>query len=391
MSKSGSSQTSTTSIDPQIKQAYLQNLQQAQGVASALPVREFAGFNPIYRAGEQQLVNTGLAGRGIDTTNIAAEYANQAAQFQPYYTGNVNAGMSNQFGAVGYKPTDVISAQAKMGDISNYLNPYTSQVIGAYDPTTGKTTGVLGDIEAARQAAVQQMGEAATRAKAYGGTRQGVATAATNQAYADRAAQMSAQLRQQGFDTSANLMQQDLNRAQQAALQTAQQGTGAMQFGAAATNQAMMQNAAAQNEMARYNASLGQQSDLANQQAYAAANAQRLAAAGQLGAFGQQQQNLGLGGAQAVMGAGQAQQQFTQQQLDALRGIGVEKLGIAQGAMSTALPSLGGSTSTPTTKNPLASALGAAGYGYQLGALPGMTAIGGPAGAGIGALLGLLS
>ena len=380
MSKSGSSQTSTTSIDPQIKQAYLQNLQQAQGVASALPVREFAGFNPIYRAGEQQLVNTGLAGRGIDTTNIAAEYANQAAQFQPYYTGNVNAGMSNQFGAVGYTPTDVTSAQAQMSDISNYMNPYTNQVI----------TNNLADIEGARQAAVQQMGEAATRAKAYGGTRQGVAEAATNKAYADRAAQMSAQLRQQGFDTSANLMQQDLNRAQQAALQTAQQGTGAMQFGAAATNQAMMQNAAAQNEMQRYNASIAQQSDLANQQAYAAANAQRLAAAGQLGAFGQQQQNLGLGGAQAVMGAGQAQQQFTQQQLDALRGIGTEKLGIAQSGLSASLPNLGQTATQPTYKNPLASGLGGALGGYQLGALPGMAAIGGPMGAGIGALLGLL-
>jgi hypothetical protein len=59
--------------------------------------------------------------------------------------------------------------------------------------------------------------------------------------------------------------------------------------------------------------------------------------------------------------------------------------------MSTALPNAGGSQTTPTYKNPLASALGAAGYGYQLGALPGMAAIGGPAGAAIGGLLGLLS
>jgi len=115
------------------------------------------------------------------------------------------------------------------------------------------------------------------------------------------------------------------------------------------------------NEMQRYNASLAQQSDLANQQAYAAANAQRLAAAGQLGAFGQQQQNLGMSGAQAVMGAGQAQQQFTQQQLDALRGIGAEKLGIAQGALSAQLPNAGGSTSQPTYRNDLSSILGIAG------------------------------
>jgi len=371
MSKSGTSQTSTTSIDPQIKAAYLQNLQQAQGVASALPVREFADFNPIYRAGESQLVNTALAGRGIDTTNIAAEYANQAAQFQPYYTGGVNAGMSNQFGAVGYTPTAATAAQAQMSNISNYMNPYTNQVI----------TNNLADIESARQTAVQQMGEAATRAKAFGGTRQGVAEAATNRAYADKAAQMSAQLRQQGFDTSANLMQQDLNRMQQANLQTAQQGTGAAQFGAGAINAAMGGNAAAMNEMQRYNASLAQQSDLANQQAYAAANAQRLGAAGQLGALGQQQQNLGFTGGQAVMGVGQAQQQFTQQQLDALRGIGVEKLGIAQSGLSASLPNLGGTSSTPTSRNALSSALGGAGYGYQFGGLPG---------AAIGGILGLL-
>ena len=380
MSKSGGSQTVTTQIDPTIKAAYLQNLQQAQSVASALPVREFADFNPIYRAGEQQMVNTGLAGRGIDTTNIAAEYANQAAQFQPYYTGGVNAGMSNQIGAVGYTPTDVTAAQSNMSNISNYMNPYTNQVI----------TNNLSDIESARQAAVQQMGEAATRAKAYGGTRQGVAEAATNRAYADKAAQMSAQLRQQGFDTSANLMQQDLARQQQANLQTAAQGTGAAQFGAGAINAAMGGNAASQNAMAQFNAQLAQQSDLANQQAYAAANAQRLGAAGQLGALGAQQQNLGLGGAQAVMGVGSAQQQMTQAQLDALRGIGVEKLGIAQSGLSASLPNLGQTATQPTYKNPLASALGAAGYGYQLGALPGMTAIGGPMGAGIGALLGLL-
>jgi len=380
MSKSGGSQTVTTQIDPTIKAAYLQNLQQAQGVASALPVREFADFNPIYRAGEQQMVNTGLAGQGLGTTNLAAEYANQAAQFNPYYTGGVNAGLSSQIGAVGYTPTDVTAAQSNMSNISNYMNPYTNQVI----------TNNLSDIEAARQAAVQQMGEAATRAKAYGGTRQGVAEAATNRAYADKAAQMSAQLRQQGFDTSANLMQQDLARQQQANLQTAAQGTGAAQYGAGAINAAMGGNAAAQNAMAQFNAQLAQQSDLANQQAYAAANAQRLGAAGQLGALGAQQQSLGLGGAQAVMGVGSAQQQMTQAQLDALRGIGLEKLGITQQAMSTALPNAGGSQTSPTYKNPLSSALGGAGYGYTLGALPGMTAIGGPAGAAIGGILGLL-
>ena len=278
MSKSGSSQTSTTSIDPDIKKAYLENLGQAQGVAAALPVRQFADFNPLYQAGEEQLVNTAIAGRGIGTTDAAAEYANQFAQ-------------------------------NSMANIGDYMNPYTEQVI----------KNNLGDIESSRQTAVQQMGEAATRAKAFGGSRQGVAEGATNKAYADKAAQMSADLRMKGFDTSTNLMQQDLVR--------------------------------------------------------------RMAAAGQLGTLGQQQQTMGLEGARAVMGAGAARQGLSQQELDAMRGIGVEKLGITQGAMSTALPNAGGSTSTPTTRNALSGALGGAGYGYQFGGLPG---------AAIGGLLGLL-
>jgi len=253
-------------------------LEQAQGVAAALPTRQFADFNPLYQAGEEQLVNTAIAGRGIGTTDAAAEYANQFAQ-------------------------------NSMADISNYMNPYTEQVI----------KNNLGDIEASRQTAVQQMGEAATRAKAFGGTRQGVAEGATNKAYADKAAQMSADLRMKGFDTSANLMQQDLTR--------------------------------------------------------------RMAAAGQLGSLGQQQQTMGLEGGRAVMGAGSARQGLSQQELDAMRNIGVEKLGITQGAMSTALPNAGGSTSTPTTRNALSGALGGAGYGYQFGGLPG---------AAIGGLLGLL-
>ena len=69
MSKGGgSTQTSSTSIDPQIKEAFLANFQQAQGVAGALPIQQIAGLNPMYQAGEEALVNTALAGPGITGT-----------------------------------------------------------------------------------------------------------------------------------------------------------------------------------------------------------------------------------------------------------------------------------------------------------------------------------
>ena len=59
MSKGGN-QVSTTSIDPDIKSAFLTNFGQAQGVAAALPVQQFAGFNPLYQRGEEALTNIGL-------------------------------------------------------------------------------------------------------------------------------------------------------------------------------------------------------------------------------------------------------------------------------------------------------------------------------------------
>ena len=78
MSKGGS-QTATTSIDPDLKKAFLANLEQAQGVAGALPVQQFAGFNPMYQAGEQQLINTGLAGPGIASVDEAAYRTSQVS------------------------------------------------------------------------------------------------------------------------------------------------------------------------------------------------------------------------------------------------------------------------------------------------------------------------
>ena len=71
MSKGGS-QTSSTSIDPDVKKAFLANFEQAKNVAGALPVQEFAGFNPMYEAGERQLINTGLAGPGLANIDRAA-------------------------------------------------------------------------------------------------------------------------------------------------------------------------------------------------------------------------------------------------------------------------------------------------------------------------------
>lgn len=250
MSKdSGGSQTATTSIDPQIKEAYLRNLEQARGVATALPVQQFAEFNPMYQQGEEQLVNLGL---------------------KPF-TG---------------------------ADIQEFMNPYEQQVI----------QGTLGDIEQSRQMAALQNAQQATAAKAFGGSRYGVQQSLTDQAALQQAAKTSAQMRQSGYGTAAQL----------------------------------------------------------------AMNAR----------------NLGLQGAQTVLGLGGSRQQLEQARLDAARNIGLQKLGVTQSALGLSPANLGGTTSQPTYRNQSAGALGGALAGAQLGSI--VPGVGTGIGAGIGGLIGLL-
>ena len=241
MSKGGST-ASTQAIDPQLKAAYLENLGKAKSVAGALPVRQFADFNPMYMAGEQQLINQSLT---------------------PFSGQDINA----------------------------FMNPYQEDVINRS----------LGDIESSRQMADLRDRQAATSAKAFGGTRQGVQAALTNAAALKQAADLSANMRQQGYGQAANLAQ------------------------------------------------------------YA--------------------RGQNIQGGQNVMALGGARQQLLQQQLDALRNIGTEKLGVTTAALGGNIPNLGMSTTTPYSRNVASGALGGALAGGQMF---------GPVGAGIGGLLGLL-
>jgi hypothetical protein len=317
MSKGGS-QTATTSIDPQIKEAYLANFQQAQNVAGALPVQQVAGFNPLYQAGEEALVNTGLAGPGIAGTDLAAQMAAYGGVYQPSIqtAGQANLGMTGA------------------GSIGTYMNPYTENV----------RKNALADLESARQSAIQQTGERAMQAKAFGGSRQGVAEGITNLGFAKQAGTLGTQLNENAFNQAVQLQAADLARQQQAA---------------AANQQAGLQGAQL-----------------------------RLAGASQLGNLSAQQQALRLGGAQAVMGAGGTRQALDQQQMDAIRNIGLQRLGIVQSSLGAQPANLGQTATTPYTQNVGAGALGGALAGAQLGsAIPG---IGTALGAGVGGILGLL-
>jgi hypothetical protein len=310
MSKGGTT-TSTSSIDPQIKEAFLANFQQAQGVAGALPTQQFAGYNPMYQAGEEALVNTGLAGPGISGTDLAAQMAAYGGVYQP---GQITAQQTN-LGLTG------------PGSIGSYMNPFTSEV----------RTNALADLESARRAAIQQTGERATQARAFGGSRQGVAEALTNQGFAKQAATLGTTLNEQAFNQAMAMQQADIGRRSAA--------------------------------------------DIANQQAGLQGAQLRLGGASQLGSLAAQQQALRLGGAQAVMGAGGARQALDQQQMDAIRNIGLQRLGVVQSSLGAQPANLGMTSSTPTYSNPASGALGGALAGGQMF---------GPYGAVAGGVLGLL-
>jgi hypothetical protein len=296
MSKGGDPQVSTTEIDPDVKAGYLGNLDYARQVANQTGARQFAGFDPTYQQGEAQAL---AAGTGPGRQQLGM------------------AGQLTQAGA-GYTPTMIRPDQALT---QQYYNPFEQQVVDTS----------LADMEQARQRAVQQMGQQATAARAFGGSRHGVAEALTSGEYGRQAGSMVANLRNQGY---------------QQALQLAQQQ--------------QMQNQAAGMQGAQF----------------------RLSAANQLGQMGQAQTGADLMAAQTAMGLGGARQQFAQQQMDAARNLGLERLGIMQSALGLQMPGMGQSTSTPTYTNPAAGALGGAMAGYQMF---------GPYGAIGGGLLGALS
>lgn len=249
MSKGGGTTVQTQSIDPDLKKAYLQNVQQGRNVAAALPYKQFAGFNPMYQAGEEQLVNTSLTP----------------------FTGE---------------------------SISQFQNPYEQQVVEQ----------TMQDIEKQRQMADLTERGKATAARAFGGSRQGITQGMLNEAALRESARASAGLRQSGFRDASQLAQY----ARQQALQ----------------------------------------------------------------------------GGQTVLGLGGTRQAFEQAQLDAMRNLGLEKLGISSAGLGINLPNLGMTTESPNYRNYGTSALGGALGGAALGkAIP---ALGTGYGAGIGAILGLL-
>ena len=134
--------------------------------------------------------------------------------YQQANTGITKAGQAAMTGTQ-FSPMAITAPSA--ATMNQYSNPYETGVINQN----------LADIERSRLLAQNNMGAQATAANAFGGARHGIAESETNRGFADRAAAMSGQLRQQGYNTSQQMARQAQMQNQQAQLQGQQQRMGA--------------------------------------------------------------------------------------------------------------------------------------------------------------------
>ena len=230
--------------------------------------------------------------------------------------------------AMGYQPMQVRATDysaAQMGpagqvagaDLSAYTNPYESQVVQQS----------LTDLGGAQEKALNQMGAQATAARAFGGSRQGIAEAETRKSYADQAARMVSGLRQSGYQQAQQLAGQDIARQMQAD----------------AANQAAL------NAQRMFGASQGMTAQQLNQGAGLQGAQFRFGAAGQMGNLGQQAFGTSQAIQQQQMQQGLMQQGLQQQLIDAARGQYAGYTGAPQQSLGLPLAALGATPVPQTT------------------------------------------
>ena len=425
----GGGSSSQQQLDPALRDAYLANVQSAQGVAAGLAPREFAGLTPDQQTAfgitrqyadpsSQQMRQLGTASnlatsaglyapQQVTSRDVEAALA-QAAQLSRGTVRDVNA---ERIASERVTGADVASealrqiapeARANIRDIAagSFLNQNIQQYMNPY--TQAVTEQSLADLERSRLLQQQQTAAQATAARAFGGSRQGVAEAETNRAYGENAARLVAQQNAAAYqaaqqaseaDLARQMQAQQLNQAQdlattqqslqlagqfglanqQAALQASQANQEAMLKSALANQgydfnvgqlntqnqqQVNLSNQAAQNQVALANAQNFLQANLANQGAGLSANQQRLGAAGQVANIAGQGQQMGLTGAQALQQQGALQQGFSQQQLDAIRNLPLEQQQILNQALGINVGGGSGMQSTSTSRQGLLGLLG---------------------------------
>lgn len=337
-----------------------------QGIAGGQPIAPTAGFNVNQAAAgalEQGMAATqqglgftpmGISAQSYRPTTQRVSGTQQAFGYTPAQ--QRLQGMQTGFGydptgqrvmgtqrAVSYDPAQAQAQQLATTDISQYQNPYQQQVIDM----------AMRDIGSAQEQALMQQGAQAQQARAFGGSRQGIAEAETRLGYGQQAADAATKMRQQGFQQAQQAAMFDVGQrasteaANVAAQQAAQRFGAESQYGAQAANIAQRQrveaaNAAAETAAAQYGAGSAQAAQAANiarQQQIEAANVAARTGAAQYGAGARTAAQLGnINRAQQVQAANaaaqmQAAQYAAQERAAAQRA----NLAAQQSAMGTRL------------------------------------------------------
>lgn len=185
MSGGSSQQQSQSQLDPQVKAAFLGNVNRATGVAGNLGQRQFAGFTPEQQAGFDIVSKTATGRPGMRSVNTAIDTATRVGSLTP----------------------DQLSGGSILNkNLQAYMNPYTGEVIDR----------AMSDIGRQRDIAMQSEASRASAAKAFGGSRQAVAENLSQEQYNRQMADTAAQLREKAFTNATGLATSDIDRDTQA-------------------------------------------------------------------------------------------------------------------------------------------------------------------------------
>lgn len=263
MSGGGSSPSNTTSTVtqssiPEYARPYFENLLNATQSTVAQPYQAYGGQRIAGLNGNQQAANAGIASlnqMGNPTTDLATQGA--AGVYNP----------AMQYG--NFQAQQVGTQMFPQADISQYMNPYISNVLDRLQGATNRNY-------------LEQAGQrntAADRAGAYGGSRQTIENILAQRNLNTQLGDQQANVLNQGFNTATGLWQNDQQRKLQADQGNQQAGIQGAQVG--------LQGLSTANQSAQL-----------------------------LGSLGAQQQQLAMERLNALQGVGKQEQGLTQQSLD---------------------------------------------------------------------------
>jgi hypothetical protein len=273
-----------------------------------------AGMTPTQ---QQALSGFGGLDMGGQTYDQAIGVQQDLANFTPTDMQAAQLGQAERMQGVG--AVEAARAPGQIGvdtlartNFDAYMSPYTQNVINRSLETLG----------GAQEQALNKLSAQATAARAFGGSRQGVAEAGTREAYGKQAADLVAGLQEKAFTQALGSGQFDIGNVQQArALQSGQQmtaetlGQQAREAAAARDQAARAGNMAAANQFAQQQAQFEQAANAANYQGQFQAAGIRGQAANAMGALAGQRLSSELSGLGAQMSAGEQQRALEQAQL----------------------------------------------------------------------------